>query len=113
MKSAPKNVPLVDTPAAEKMFEGHTWGWDDIDLPAVVAQNQNEPSLPFLHQYITTLSPYKMVYNCFYPINFQVYEGVRYCYVDTRRHTTIFRSMYFNIHLFWMEEGRFLECQPL
>ena len=39
MKSSPENVPLVDTHAAEKMFEGHTWGWDGIDLPAVVAQN--------------------------------------------------------------------------
>ena len=44
MEPAPKNVPLVDTPAAETMFEGHTWGWDGIDCNAVVAHNQNDPS---------------------------------------------------------------------
>ena len=45
MEPSPDNVPLVETPAADTLFEGHTWGWDDIDCRAVVAQNQNEPSL--------------------------------------------------------------------
>ena len=44
MKSAPKNFPLGYNPDAETMFEVHTWGWDGIDLRAVVAQNHNEPS---------------------------------------------------------------------
>ena len=42
---APNNVPLVYTPDANTLFEGHTWGWDDINFRAVVAHNQNEPSL--------------------------------------------------------------------
>ena len=41
MGPAPDNVPLVETPAAETIFEGHTWGWDSIDIRAVVAQNHN------------------------------------------------------------------------
>ena len=41
MGPAPENVPLVETPAAETMFEGHTWGWDGIDLRSVVAHNHN------------------------------------------------------------------------
>ena len=45
MKSAPENVPLGDTPAADTLFEGHTWGWDGIDCRAVVVQNKNEPYL--------------------------------------------------------------------
>ena len=39
----PKNVPLVDIHAADTLFEGQTWGWDDIYCSAVVARNQNEP----------------------------------------------------------------------
>ena len=48
MEPSPKNVPLVKTPAADTMFEGQTWGWDEIDRHGVVAQNQNEPSLKIL-----------------------------------------------------------------
>ena len=44
MLPAPKNVPLVETPYYDTLFEGHTWGWDGINRRAVVAQNQNEPS---------------------------------------------------------------------
>ena len=33
--------------------------------------------------------------------------------VDTSRSTTIFRYISFNVHLLWMEEGRFLEFHPL
>ena len=44
MEPSPENVPSVDTPAADTLFEGHTWGWDGIDLHDVVSQNQNEPS---------------------------------------------------------------------
>ena len=44
MELSPENVPLVDTPDADTLFEGKTWGWDGIDCRAVVAQNQNEPS---------------------------------------------------------------------
>ena len=39
MEPAPENVPLVDTPAADTLFEGQTWGWDGIDCHAMVAQN--------------------------------------------------------------------------
>ena len=41
MEPAPNNVPLVETPAAETMFEGHKWGWDGIDLRSVVSHNHN------------------------------------------------------------------------
>ena len=41
---APDNVPLVDNPASDTLFEGQAWGWDGIDRRVVVAQNQNEPS---------------------------------------------------------------------
>ena len=44
MELSPKNFPLVDTPAADTLFEEQTWGWDGIYCRAVVAQNQNEPS---------------------------------------------------------------------
>ena len=44
MEPAPDNVPSFDTPAADTLFEGQTWGWNGIDRRAVVAQNQNEPS---------------------------------------------------------------------
>ena len=44
MEPASDNVPLVDTPDADTMFEGQIWGWCGIDSSAVVAQNQNEPS---------------------------------------------------------------------
>ena len=44
MEPDPKNVPLVETPYYDTLFEGHTWGWDGINRRAVVAQNQNEPS---------------------------------------------------------------------
>ena len=44
MEPAPDNVPLVDTPADNTLFEGQTWGWYGIDSCAIVAQNQNEPS---------------------------------------------------------------------
>ena len=44
MEPAHNNVPLVDTTAADTLFEGQTWGWDGIDLRAVVSQNQNDPS---------------------------------------------------------------------
>ena len=39
MGPAPENFPSVDTPAADTMFEGQTWGWDGVDRRAVVAQN--------------------------------------------------------------------------
>ena len=42
--AAPDNVPLVETNAADTLFERHKWGWDGIDCRAMVAQNQNEPS---------------------------------------------------------------------
>ena len=45
MEPAPDNVPLVETPAADTLFEGHTWERDVIDRRAVVAQNHNEPSV--------------------------------------------------------------------
>ena len=44
MEPTPENVPLVNTTAADTLFEGHTWGWDGIYRRDVVAQNQNEPS---------------------------------------------------------------------
>ena len=43
MEPALNNYPLVDTPAADTLFEGKKWGWDGTDLWAVVAHNQNEP----------------------------------------------------------------------
>ena len=44
MEPAPKNVPSVDTPAADTLSEGQMWGWYGIDRRSVVTQNQNEPS---------------------------------------------------------------------
>ena len=44
MKPAPKNIPLLDTNAADKCFEGQKCGWDGIDCRAVVAHNNNKPS---------------------------------------------------------------------
>ena len=43
MEPAPNNFPLVENPSTGTLLEGQTWGWDGIDLHAVVAQNQNEP----------------------------------------------------------------------
>ena len=41
MEPDPDNVPLVDTTAADTLFEGQTWGWDGINIRAVVSQNHN------------------------------------------------------------------------
>ena len=86
MEPDPDNVPLVENPDAETLFEGQTWGWDGIDFCAVAAQNQNEPPFkkwldppkPLLHWHITTLPPYQMVENRSYPINVQGYKLGRY-----------------------------------
>ena len=103
MEPVPIHVSLVDTPSADKLFEGHTWGWYCIDLCAMVAQNHNELSFkkwidqpkPFLHRHIPTLSLSQMFDNCSSPINIKVYEGGRYCSVGIWISTTIFRSMAF------------------
>ena len=118
---APKNVPLVYTPDSDTLFELQTWGWDDIDRRSVLAQNHNEPSfknvwIPQNLYYIDILLhclPLKWLIIVLLPINFQGYEGGRYFSVYTRRSTTLFRPMDFNVHLLWMEEGWFLECQIL
>ena len=111
MEPSPQNFPLVDTPAAGRLFERHTWGWDVIDCCAVVAQNQNEPSfknvwipqsLSYIEIYLHCL-PFKWFRIFLLPINIQGYEGGRYFFVDTRRSTTIFRSMAIDFHLLWME----------
>ena len=44
MEPAPLNVPLVDTLAADTLFDGNTWGYYDIDCRTVVAQNKNDAS---------------------------------------------------------------------
>ena len=44
MEPDPDNVPLVNTTAADTLFEVQTWGWDGIDRRSGVAQNQNENS---------------------------------------------------------------------
>ena len=44
MEPAPDNVPSVDNPASDILFEGQAWGWDGIDRRAMVAQNHNEPT---------------------------------------------------------------------
>ena len=121
MKPVPIHVSLVDTPASDTLFEGHTWGWYCIDLRAVVSQNHNElsfkkeldPPKPFLHQHIPTLSPSQTFDNCYSTINIQVYEGGRYCSVGIWISTTLLRSMAFNVYLLCMKEGRFWECHPL
>ena len=38
------NVPLVNTPDTDTLFEGHKRGLDGINRCVVVAQNQNDPS---------------------------------------------------------------------
>ena len=43
MEPSHNNVPLVNTPDSDTLFEGHKWGWDGIDCRAVVSQNQNDP----------------------------------------------------------------------
>ena len=121
MKPFTIHVSLVDTPASDTLFEGHTWGWYCIDRRAAVSQNHNElsfkkwlnPPKPFLHWHIPTLSPYQMVENCSSPTNIQGYKGGRYCSVGIWISTTIFRSMAFNVHLLCMKEGCFLACHPL
>ena len=40
----PNNVPSVNNPAADTLFEGQTWGWDGIDCSAMAAHNHNDPS---------------------------------------------------------------------
>ena len=60
MEPDPKNFPSVETPVSDTLFEGHTWGWDSINLRAVVAKNQNESSfkniwIPQSLSYIGTL----------------------------------------------------------
>ena len=67
----------------------------------------------FLHWYISTLYYSQMVENISYPINVQDYEGGIYFFVEIWISTTLFRSMAFNIHLLWMEEGGILESHPL
>ena len=115
MESSTKNVPSVETPSADTLFEGQTWGWDGIDRRAVVAQNQNELDTlkPFLHRHIPTISTSQMFDNSSSTINVQGYEEGRYCSIGTWGSTTLFRSMAFNAHLLWMEKGRFLECHLL
>ena len=44
METAPNNVPLLDTPDDDTLFEGQTWGWYGIDFRAVVEHNHNDPS---------------------------------------------------------------------
>ena len=81
------HVSLVDTPASDKLFEGHTWVWYCIDRRAAVSHNHNELSFkkwidqpkPFLHQHIPTLSPSQMFDNCSSPINIQVYAILNVC----------------------------------
>ena len=68
MEPAPKNVPLVDNPDADTLFEGQSWWRDVIDFCAVVVQNQNDLSFqkwldipkPFLDQYMHTMSHSQM-----------------------------------------------------
>ena len=52
MEPSPDNFPLVDLPDSKTLFEVQTWGWDVIDLCAVVAQNQNEPTVTSLINYM-------------------------------------------------------------
>ena len=44
MEQAPENVPSVETPDADTIFEGQTWGWDGIDRRDAVSKNQNATS---------------------------------------------------------------------
>ena len=44
MEPYPNNFSLVNTTAADKLFEGQTCGWDGINFRDVVAQNKNESS---------------------------------------------------------------------
>ena len=80
-----------------------------------LASLQNFLDLPktFLHRHIITLSTSQVIENRSSLVNFQAYEGGRYCSVYIWRSTTIFRSMAFNAHLIWMEEGIFWGCHPL
>ena len=41
MEPSPYTFPLVDTPSANKLFEGQTWVWYGIDCRSVVSKNQN------------------------------------------------------------------------
>ena len=50
MEPTPKNVPLVDTPDTDTLFDRYMWGWDGINCRAVAAYNQNEP--PFKNVWI-------------------------------------------------------------
>ena len=42
MEPSFENVRLVENPAADPLFEGQNWGWDDIDHRSVLAQNYNQ-----------------------------------------------------------------------
>ena len=44
IETALDNVPFVDSPTADTLFEGQIWGWDGIDCRGVVAQNHNKHS---------------------------------------------------------------------
>ena len=64
MEPAPDNVPSIENPAADTLFEGQTWGWDGIDHRSMVAQNHNEPS--FKNDWIPpSLSFINIFLNCF------------------------------------------------
>ena len=118
MEPAPKNVPLVDTPDADTLFEGQTWRLGGIDFLAVVSQNHNDhsfkngwrpQSLSYIGIFLHCL-PFKWFRIVLFRINVQGYEGGIYFSVDTIISTTLFGSMAINFHLLWMEEGVFLEC---
>ena len=54
-----------------------------------------------------------MVANSSSEINVQGYEGGGYYSLDIWIYTTLFRSMDFNVHLLWMEEGGIWGFHPL
>ena len=70
------------------------------------------PPKPFLHRHITIMYPSQMAENIYSPINFHIYEGGRYLSVEIWISNTLFRSIYFNVHLIWIEEGGFCSVTP-
>ena len=71
-----------------------------------------DPPKPFLHRHIPIMYPSQMAENIYSPINFHIYEGGRYLSVDIWISNTLFRSIYFNVHLIWIEEGGFCSVTP-
>ena len=66
----PDKFPLVEPPTDDKLFEGHTRGWDGIDCCAVVAHNQN--NTPFKNGWNPQILSYIKIFLHFLPLKWLI-----------------------------------------